>query len=112
MVSNYAGGVLTWTTGGLMRSEFTGDQETYRHRDINTEYRPVNSFCVLQTDKNTSMILDERGIYRSQGEAPEPATPLFNEFLKDYIQKNRLKLDQNLREIGRTSCRERVCQYV
>src|SRR3546814_1716124 len=43
------------------------------------------------------MILDERGIYRSQGEAPEPATPLFNEFLKDYIQKNRLKLDQNLR---------------
>src|SRR3546814_7170115 len=53
MVSNYAGGVLTWTTGGLMRSEFTGDQETYRHRDINTEYRPVNSFCVLQTDKNT-----------------------------------------------------------
>src|SRR3546814_566394 len=97
MVSNYAGGVLTWTTGGLMRSEFTGDQETYRHRDINTEYRPVNSFCVLQTDKNTSMILDERGIYRSQGEAPEPATPLFNEFLKDYIQKNRLKLDQNLR---------------
>src|SRR3546814_9519542 len=54
MVSNYAGGVLTWTTGGLMRSEFTGDQETYRHRDINTEYRPVNSFCVLQTDKNTS----------------------------------------------------------
>src|SRR3546814_14784179 len=76
-------------------SEFTGDQETYRHRDINTEYRPVNSFCVLQTDKNTSMILDERGIYRSQGEAPEPATPLFNEFLKDYIQKNRLKLDQN-----------------
>src|SRR3546814_11013922 len=92
------------------------------------------------TDKNTSMILDERGIYRSQGEAPEQATPLFNEFLKDYIQKNRLKLDQNLRveydfyrqqmyiceslsrydaiyekawvQIGRASCRERVCQYV
>lgn len=97
MVSNYAGGVLTWTTGGLMRSEFTGDQEVYRHRDINTEYRPVNSFCVLQTDKNTSMILDERGIYKSQGEAPEPATPLFNEFLKDRIQQNLLKLDQNLR---------------
>src|SRR3546814_8565566 len=79
----YAGGVLTWTTGGLMRSEFTCDQETYRHRDINTEYRPGNSFCVLQTDKNTSMILDERGIYRSQGE-----------------------------EIGRASCRERGCQKV
>lgn len=97
MLSNYAGGVLTWTTGGVLRSEFTGDQVTYRHRDINTEYRPINSFCVLQTDKNTAMILDERGIFKSQGEAPEPATPLFNEFLKPYIQENRLKLDQNLR---------------
>src|SRR3546814_15505499 len=25
MVSNYAGGVLTWTTGGLLRTEFTGE---------------------------------------------------------------------------------------
>lgn len=97
MLSSYAGGVITWTTGGVLRSEFTGDQEVYRHREINTEYRPVNSFCVLQTDKNTAMILDERGIFKSQGEAPEPATPLFNEFLKEYIQSNRLKMEQNLR---------------
>src|SRR3546814_16329536 len=97
MVSNYAGGVLTWTTGGLMRSEFTGDQETYRHRAITTEYRPVNSFCVSQTDKKTSLILAERGIYRSQGEAPEQATHLFNEFVKDGIQKKQLKLAPKLR---------------
>lgn len=58
MVSSYARGVLTWTTGGVLRSEYTGDQETYRHRALNTEFRPVNSFCVFQSDENTIVILD------------------------------------------------------
>lgn len=96
-LSNYAGGVITWTTGGALRSEFTGDQEVYRHREINSEFRPINSFCILQTDENTSVILDERGLFKTQGEAPIPYTPLFNEFLKAHVQRNLLKLDNNMR---------------
>ncbi len=97
MLSAYARGVMTWTTGGVMRSEFTGDVEVYRHRAINTEYRPINSFCTFQMDDNTVAILDERGIFQSTGEAPRPLTPLFNEFLIDYLQKYNLKLGQNVR---------------
>lgn len=97
MISTYAQGVITWTTGGMMRSEFTGDQEVYRHRNLNTEFRPVNSFCVLQMDDNTAVILDERGLFQSQGTAPEPLAPMFNEFLIELIRKNKLNLGQNLR---------------
>lgn len=97
MVSTYARGVLTWTTGGVLRSEFTGDQETYRHRALNTEYRPINSFCVFQSDENTVVILDERGFFQSQGEAPTPYAPLFNEFLINWLQENNLRLGQNVR---------------
>lgn len=97
MITNYAEGVLTWTTGGVMRSEFTGDQAVYRHRNLNTEFRPINSFCTLQTDDNTSVILDERGLFQSKGGAPEPLTPLFNEFLIDFISKNKLAVGQNVR---------------
>jgi hypothetical protein len=97
MVTNYAQGVLTWTTGGVMRSEFTGDQAVYRHRNLNTEFRPINSFCTLQTDENTCVILDERGLFQSQGGPPEPMTPLFNEFLIDFIRKNKLSIGQNIR---------------
>lgn len=97
MVSGYARGCLTWTTGGVMRSEFTGDVEVFRHRAINTEYRPINSFCTLQMDDNTVAILDERGLFQSTGEAPRPLTPLFNEFLIDYLQRYNLKLGQNVR---------------
>lgn len=97
MINTYARGVLIWTTGGLMRSEFTGDQEVYRHRNLNTEFRPVNSFCTLQTDENTIIFLDERGLFQSQGDSPEPLAPLFNEFLIDFIRKNKLFIGQNLR---------------
>lgn len=97
MINSYAQGIITWTTGGMMQSQFTGDQEVYRHRNLNTEYRPVNSFCTLQTDENTAVILDERGLFQSQGGAPVPLAPLFNEFLIDYIRRNDLTIGQNLR---------------
>lgn len=97
MISNYAQGIITWTTGGMMRSEFTGDQEVYRHRNLNTEFHPVNSFCVLQMDDNTCVILDERGLYMSRGDAPAPFAPMFNEFLIEYIRLNDLTIGQNLR---------------
>lgn len=97
MITSYAQGILTWTTGGVMRSEFTGDQEVYRHRNLNTEFRPINSFCTLQTDENTTVILDERGLFQSTGGPPEPFAPLFNEFLIEFIRQNKLNLGQNIR---------------
>lgn len=97
MVTSYTQGTLVWTTGGVMRSEFTGDSAVYRHRAIGTEYRPINSFCTLKIDQDTVVILDERGLFKSRGEAPEPYAPLFNEFLIDYLQRNNLKVGQNVR---------------
>lgn len=96
-LNSYGAGVIIFTTGGMLRGEFTGDQEVYRWRPVNTVYRPINSFCTLQTDENTVVLLDERGLFKSQGDAPTPHAPLFNEFLRDYLQKNRLKLEQNAR---------------
>ncbi len=96
-ITTYAAGTLLWTTGGVMRSEFTGDASVYRHRAMNTEFRPINPFCTLQLDDNTIVLLDERGLFQSQGEAPTPFAPLFNEFLIDYLQKYNLKLGQNVR---------------
>ena len=97
MVSSYAGGCLTWTTGGVMRSEFTGDEKVFRHRTLQTEYRPINSFCVTQLDDDTTIILDERGLFQCSGEKPSPFTPVFNEFLWQYLQNNNLKEGVNVR---------------
>jgi hypothetical protein len=43
------------------------------------------------------VLLDERGLFQSQGDAPTPYAPLFNEFLIDFIRKNNLSVGNNLR---------------
>lgn len=96
-VSSYNGGTLTWTTGGVLRSEFTGDAAVYRHRSLNTEYRPVNSFCLVRVDDDTSIILDERGLFQCKGDNITPYAPLFNEFLISYLKKIRAKVGENVR---------------
>lgn len=97
MLTAWAKGILIWTTGGVLQGAFAGDQSVYRWRAINTEFRPMNSFCGMQMDENTMVILDERGLFQSQGEAPTPMAPLFNEFLIQYLQDNDLELGENVR---------------
>jgi hypothetical protein len=97
MIHSYGRGVLVWTNGGVLKGEFTGDVAVYRWNAINTEFRPINSFCTLQMNDNTIVILDERGLFQSSGENPQPFTPVFNEFLIRYIQKNNLNVGQNIR---------------
>jgi hypothetical protein len=97
MVNSYGRGTLTWTTGGVMRSEFTADSSVFRHRQLVTEYRPINSFSPFRLDNDTIVFLDERGFFKTQGETPQPLTPIFNEFLIDYLQRNNLKVGDNCR---------------
>lgn len=96
-LTGYPGGVFVWTTGGVMRCEFTADAAVWRFRTVNTEYRPVNSFCTLQLDANSMVILDERGLFVSKGDVPTPLTPVFNEFLIQYFRDNKLKFEDNCR---------------
>jgi hypothetical protein len=97
MVNSYGRGTFTWTTGGVMRSEFTADSSVFRHRQLVTEYRPINSFSPFRLDNDTIVFLDERGFFKTQGETPVPLTPAFNEFLIDYLQRNNLKIGDNCR---------------
>lgn len=97
MVNSYGRGCVTWTTGGVMRSEFTADTSVWRHRALVTEYRPINSFGTFRLDNDTIGFLDERGFFQTQGETPRPLTPMFNEFLIDYLQRNNLKVGTNCR---------------
>jgi hypothetical protein len=97
MLSSYTSGCLIWTSGGVMRSEFTGDQAVFRHRALQAQYRPINSFCTARVEDDTVVVLDERGLFASKGEAPTAMTPVFNEFFADYMQKNKLRIGENVR---------------
>lgn len=97
MVTAFTSGFMIWTTSGVMLSRFTGTSEVFRHTTMDTKYRPVNSFCTAQLDDDETLILDERGLFTTKGDAPKPYAPIFNEFLRPYIQRFKLTLGQNLR---------------
>lgn len=97
LAMSYARGVMTWTTGGIMRAEFTGDTSVFRFRTLNTEYRPINSFCMARVDEDTVIFLDERGLFQSRGEAITPYAPIFNEFLIGFLQENKYRDGVNVR---------------
>ena len=97
MGTSYVRGVLTWTTGGVMRSEFTGDAEVFRHTALQTQYKPINSFCTARVDDDSVIILDKRGLFQTKGDQVTPLAPMFNEFISDYIRETRLEDGQNIR---------------
>jgi hypothetical protein len=97
LAMSYARGVMTWTSGGIMRAEFTGDVSVFRFRTLNTEYRPINSFCMARVDEDTVIFLDERGLFQSRGEAITPYAPVFNEFLINFLQDNKYRDGVNVR---------------
>lgn len=96
-ITSWSGGVLIWTNGGIMRGEFSGGSEVYRWRALNFGFRPWNSMCVIRLDQDTSIFLDERGLFQTRGEEPTPFSPMFNEFLIRYIKLNNMTVGQNLR---------------
>jgi hypothetical protein len=97
MLSSYGQGFLTWTTEGVMKSDFVGEQFVYRHRSVSTEFKPINSFCVVRLNDQSTVILDQRGLFQTTGGPPTPMVPLFNEFLIDFIKRNRLTIGLNCR---------------
>lgn len=105
MIASVARGVLTWTTRGLMFSEFTGALEVYRHRAVNTTFRPVNSFCVQafsgqqgqQIENDSVVILDRRGLFQTDGGLLRPFAPDFNEFLIERFKRIHFLEFSNLR---------------
>jgi hypothetical protein len=97
MLSSYASGFMTWTTGGVMRSEFTGDTAVFRHRTLNTEFRPINSLCVQRVDRDTTVILDERGLFMTRGDSLQAYAPLFNEFLIEFLQERDFRFYDSVR---------------
>lgn len=96
-ITGYSGGTLCWTTGGVLRSDFTGDAAVYRHRSLDTEYFPASSFCWTRVDDDTTLILDERGLFQVASGVVTPFAPAFNEFLIGFIQQNHLTVGENLR---------------
>lgn len=96
-ITSYTQGCLTWTTGGVMRSAFTGESTVFQHRALQIEYQPINSFCTCRVDDDSVIIADRRGLFQTKGDSLQPYAPVFSEYLSTYIQNNQLDQGFNIR---------------
>lgn len=111
MLTSYAGGALVWTTGGVLVAQFTGDQDVFKFVPLSTDVRPVNSFCVIEISDDTTVILDERGLFKLEGikltsygmltqnNAIDPYDPTMNEYLIGFIKENSLALNPQMNRL-------------
>lgn len=80
-------GCIVWTEVGALVCEFIGGDSVFRFYVLNTKALPLGSFAITRTPDDSNIILTRLGLYqyRDFGQ-PQPITPLFNEFLREYLR--------------------------
>lgn len=85
-------GFISYTTSGLMKSEFIDSINPFRHyplsiteNNVRSKDIPVDAFNVIEIDQGRHIILSENGLRITDGRKPIEWDPLFNEFLRRQI---------------------------
>lgn len=92
-----AGGVNIFTTNGILRGNFTTSAQVFDWKAISTEFKPMNGMCVSRASDDTQVILDTRGLFVVERNTIKALTPIFNEFLINYLREQELNLADNAR---------------
>lgn len=92
-----AGGVNIFTTNGILRGNFNNSAAVFEWKAISTEFKPMNGMCVSRASDDTQVILDIRGLFVVERNTIKALTPIFNEFLINYLREQELNLADNAR---------------
>lgn len=95
-VRETANGFLTFTTQGIMASEFIGSAAVFQHRKLTTTDQLLNPFCLVTTSELTHVFLTRQGFRVTDGRVPEVFEPLFNQFLFRKVYPNLDVLNQTM----------------
>jgi len=80
-------GAIIWSTQGALVCEFIGGDNVFRYWQLQIQTLPVSSFAITQMSNEDYVILTSLGLYKISNLAqPTPITPLFNEFLREYLR--------------------------
>lgn len=91
-VTETSQGAIIWTTSGALVAEFIGGDNVFRFWQLSTKALPVSSFAITRMPDDDYIMLTRLGLFMFNNMSqPQPITPLFNEFLREYL---RLKSDE------------------
>jgi hypothetical protein len=80
-------GAIIWTSEGGLVMEFVGGNAVFRFWVLSTQALPVSSFAITRMPDDDYIILTRLGLFMFNNlSQPQPITPLFNEFLREYLR--------------------------
>jgi hypothetical protein len=87
VVEEITDGFIVYTNKGVMKAVYNGQnsQGVYTHRRMSNEVQAVNAFSVLNIENGQHVIVDQSGLFTTNGGAFEPFAPLFSEYLKSKL---------------------------
>jgi len=87
-VTSVANGCIIWTSTGALVCEFIGGDSVFRFWEMETAALPISSYSIAQLPDNNYVLLTRLGLYQFDNlSQPQPITPLFNEFLREYLRQ-------------------------
>lgn len=85
-LTSFQGGFLTWTSQGVMSSEFIGGEAVFRHDRVENNQLILNPGAWTKTADGSILLCTEQGLYRSSvSGGMQPQTPIFNEYFRQEI---------------------------
>lgn len=80
-------GAIIWTTAGALVCEFIGGDFVFRYWQLATQALPISSFAITRMPDDDYVLLTRLGLFMFNNMSqPQPITPLFNEFLREYLR--------------------------
>lgn len=88
-----ATGAIIWTTQGALVAEFIAGDAVFRFYELSSDVLPVSQSATVRLPTNAYLVLTRLGLFSVVlAQTPEPVTPLFNEFLREYMRERRLEV--------------------
>lgn len=88
-VMGFPNGFVVWTSSDCLIAEFIGGDLVWRWSRSATKQIPISASVVEEMPNASHCIITKQGLYiTANGKEPEILTPIFNEFLRDFIAKN------------------------
>lgn len=85
-------GCIVWTTSGALVMEFIGGDTVFRFWVLATNALPISSFAITRMPDDDYVLLTRLGLFMFNNMSqPQPITPLFNEFLREYLRSRPLE---------------------
>jgi hypothetical protein len=80
-------GAIVWTSAGALVCEFIGGDNVFRFWQLSTQALPISSFAITRMPDDDYILLTRLGLFMFNNMSqPQPITPLFDEFLREYLR--------------------------